>query len=69
MRKLILANTQVGEGELKALAAERVGGVKAFLAGPGKVDPARLFLKADDIHKAPADKGPSARVEFGAAVE
>lgn len=69
MRKLILANTPVGEGELKALAAERVGAVKAFLAGPGKVDPARLFLKADDIHKAPADKGPGARVEFGAAVE
>lgn len=69
MRKLILANTPVGEGELKALAAERVGVVKAILAGPGKVDPARLFLKADDIHKASADKGAGARVEFGAAVE
>ncbi len=69
MRKLILANTQVGEGELKALAAERVGAVKALLAGPGKVDPARLFLMADDIHKAPAEKGWAARVEFGAAVQ
>jgi len=69
MKKLILANTPVGEGELKALAAERAGAVKGFLAGPGKVDPARLFLKADDIHKPPAEKGPGARVEFGAAVE
>ncbi|WP_306537279.1 DUF748 domain-containing protein [Geobacter sp.] len=69
MRKLILANTQVGEGELKALAAERVGAVKALLAGPGKVDPARLFLMADDIHKTPAEKGWAARVEFGAAVQ
>lgn len=69
MRKLILANTRVGEGELKALAAERAGAVKALLAGPGKVDPARLFLRADDIHKAPADKGPGSRVEFGAAVQ
>ncbi|RNC68376.1 MAG: DUF748 domain-containing protein [Desulfuromonadales bacterium] len=69
MKKLILANTQVGEGELKALAAERAGAVKACLAGAGKVDPARLFLKADDIYKAAAEKGSSGRVEFGAAVE
>lgn len=69
MRKLILANTKVGDAELKALAAERVGVVKALLAGPGKVDPARLFLRADDIYKAPEDKKGAARVEFGAAVQ
>ncbi len=69
MRKLILANTKVGDAELKALAAERVGVVKALLAGPGKVDPARLFLRADDIYKAPEDKRGAARVEFGAAVQ
>ncbi len=69
MRKLILANTKVGDTELKALAAERVGVVKALLAGPGKVDPARLFLRADDIYKAPEDKRGAARVEFGAAVQ
>jgi hypothetical protein len=59
----------VGEAELKALAAERAGAVKAILAERGKVDPARLFLKVDDIHKAPAEKAPAGRVEFGAAVQ
>ena len=70
MRKLILANTAAGEPELRALANERAAAVKAFLVERGKVEPARLFLKAEDIFKAPGREGtPSSRVEFGAAVD
>lgn len=70
MKKLILANTVVGEAQLKALAAERAGAVKTFLVEKGKVDPARIFIKGGDIYKAPAEEGMVAsRVEFGAAVD
>lgn len=70
MRKLILANTAAGEQELRGLANERAAAVKAFLVERGKVEPARLFLKAEDIFKAPArDGAPASRVEFGAAVD
>ncbi|WP_298272672.1 DUF748 domain-containing protein [Geobacter sp.] len=69
MRKLILANTVAGDTELRGLANERAAAVKAFLAERGKVEPSRLFLKAEDIFKAPREDMPASRVEFGAAVE
>lgn len=70
MKKLILANTVVGEAQLKTLAAERAGAVKTFLVEKGKVDPARIFIKSGDIYKAPTEEGTVAsRVEFGAAVD
>lgn len=70
MRKLILANTVAGEKELRGLADERAAVVKGFLVEQGKVEPARLFLKAEDIFKTPAREGtPASRVEFGAAVD
>ncbi|WP_269078671.1 DUF748 domain-containing protein [Geobacter pickeringii] len=70
MRKLILANTVAGEKELRGLADERAATVKGFLVEQGKVEPARLFLKAEDIFKVPAREGtPASRVEFGAAVD
>jgi hypothetical protein len=70
MKKLILANTAVGDKELKELAHERAMAVKGFLVEKGKVDGARIFQKSEDIYKAPAKAGEKAsRVEFGAATE
>jgi len=70
MKKLIFAHTVVGDSELRSLAEERAGTVKAFLMETGKIEPERLFLKSGDIFKAPAGKGQdAARVEFGALVK
>ncbi len=70
MKKLIFANTIVGDAELKKLAAERAAVVRNFLTEQGKVNQEKVFLKSGDIYKAPADKGKSAsRVEFGALVK
>jgi uncharacterized protein involved in outer membrane biogenesis len=69
-KKLIFANTIVGDAELKKLAQERAAVVRNFLTEQGKVNQERVFLKAGDIYKAPEDKGKSAsRVEFGALVK
>ncbi len=70
MKKLIFANTIVGDAELKKLAEERANVVRNFLTEQGKVNQERVFLKSGDIYKAPAEKGKSAsRVEFGAVVK
>ena len=53
MRKLIFANTIVGEQELKQLAADRAVAVQQYLAANG-VELQRLFLKREDIYKKPA---------------
>ena len=70
MKKLIYANTIVGDAELRKLAEERASVVKNFLTEQGKVNEERVFLKTGDIYKEPAEKGKSAsRVEFGALVK
>ncbi|MDD2337859.1 MAG: DUF748 domain-containing protein [Geobacteraceae bacterium] len=70
MKKLIFANTIVGNAELKKLAEERAAVVRNFLTEQGKVNQERVFLKTGDIYKEPAEKGKSAsRVEFGALVK
>jgi hypothetical protein len=70
MKKLILANTVVGEQQLRSLAEARAAGVRAFLVEQGKMDSARVFQKSGDIYRAPAKGGePGSRVEFGVAVE
>jgi outer membrane protein OmpA-like peptidoglycan-associated protein len=70
MKKLILANTFVGEQELRDLAEARAAAVRAFLVGQGKIDPARVLQVSGDIYKSPARaaKGGS-RVEFEVAAE
>ncbi|HLO26660.1 MAG TPA: DUF748 domain-containing protein, partial [Geobacteraceae bacterium] len=69
MKKLILANTVVGDENLKALARERTTVVRTALVAEGKLPPERIFEKSGDIFKAPAREGEIAsRVEFGAAV-
>jgi len=70
MTKLILANTVVGDAELKTLADERAAAVRTFLVEQGKLDSARIFQKSGDIFKRPDKQGErGARVEFGAAVD
>lgn len=70
MKKLIFANTIVGEAELRKLAEERAGVVKNFLTEEGQLNQEKVFLKSGDVFKAPAEKGkPASRVEFGAKVK
>ncbi|RII26316.1 MAG: flagellar motor protein MotB [Geobacter sp.] len=70
MKKLILANTVVGEQQLRSLAEARAAGVKAFLVNQGKMDSARVFQKSGDMYRAPARGGePVSRVEFEVGVE
>ena len=70
MKKLILANTVVGEQELRSLAEARAAGVRAFLVEQGKIDSAQVVRKSGDIYRAPAKGGgPVSRVEFEVAVE
>ena len=70
MKKLILANTVVGDKQLHELAHDRAATVSSFLVEHGKMDAARVFQKRGDIYRAPAKEGePGSRVEFGAAVE
>jgi len=65
MTKLIIANTTVGDVELKQLAADRVATVRAFLTDSGKMAQERLFLKGDNIYKPSAkEKGAGSRVEL-----
>lgn len=65
MTKLIIANTKVGDAELKQLAADRVATVRAFLTDSGKMAQERLFLKGDNIYKPSAkEKGIGSRVEL-----
>lgn len=65
MRKLIIANTVVDEQELQQLAAQRATAVQQYLVSRGSLDSQRLFLKRDDIYKAPKqEKGTGSRVEL-----
>ena len=67
MKKLIIANTVVGDQELQTLARERVLAVKNYLILKGKVPPERVFEMNDAIFKAPEkDSIPRSRVELNA---
>jgi uncharacterized protein involved in outer membrane biogenesis len=67
MRKLIIANTVVGENELQALARERTAAVMNYMVIKGGLPPERLFQKNEDIYKAPEkDTVSRNRVEFNA---
>ena len=70
MKKLILANTAVGDKELQGLAAERATVVRNYLIDEGKLDAARIFKKSQDIYKAPTKEGQIAsRAEFGVTID
>lgn len=65
MKKLIIANTVVGENELQSLARERATAVMNHLVKKGGLPPERLFQRNDDVHKAPDnEKIGRSRVEF-----
>lgn len=69
MKKLIIANTLVGDAELKALAQERVVAVKNFLVAKGNVPAERVFQENDNVFKAPGKEAISrSRVELNAIV-
>lgn len=70
MKKLIIANTVVGENELLSLARERTTAVMNFMVIKGGLPPERLFQKNDDIYKAPEKETVSRnRVEFNAIAQ
>ena len=47
-RERLIDSTLVPEADLRALAQRRAAAVRAYLAGPGKIDPARIFLQEVD---------------------
>ncbi|GFE61404.1 DUF748 domain-containing protein [Geobacter sp. AOG2] len=70
MKKLIIANTVIGEPELKTLAHERVVAVMNDLVRKGGIPPERVFQKIDDVFKAPEkDTTSRSRVELNAIVQ
>jgi hypothetical protein len=70
MKKLIVANTVVGENELQALARERTATVMNYMVIKGGLPPERLFQKNEDIYKAPEkDTVSRNRVEFNAIAQ
>ncbi|MBJ6799446.1 DUF748 domain-containing protein [Geomonas propionica] len=67
MKKLIVANTVVGENELQSLARERSATVIAYLVAKGGLPPEKLFQASDNIYKLPEkDTVARSRVEFNA---
>jgi hypothetical protein len=66
MEKLMLANTSIGEDDLRLLGNARAQAAKEWLVMQGKVPAERVFLLApklgDDALK---DKSAAARAEFG----
>jgi uncharacterized protein involved in outer membrane biogenesis len=65
MESLMLANLAVTDDDLRQLALSRANAVKDYLAGPGKIDAARVFVLEPGAKPAvPSEKGPSARVDF-----
>lgn len=60
MEKLILANTAVGDEDVRSLAKRRAENVQVWLIEEGKVAPERLFL----VPPKPGDAAPGARVDF-----
>ncbi|TWJ33103.1 DUF748 domain-containing protein [Geobacter argillaceus] len=70
MKKLILANTVVGEQQLRALARERAMAVRTFLVNDVKLPQERIFEKSGDIFAPPKQQEMSgSRVEFGAVAQ
>jgi hypothetical protein len=70
MKKLIIANTVIGEPELKNLAHERVVAVINYLVLKGHVPAERVFQKNDDLFKAPEKEAISrSRVELNAIAQ
>jgi outer membrane protein OmpA-like peptidoglycan-associated protein len=70
MKKLILANTVVGEENLKTLARERATAVRTALVTDGKFPPERIFEKSGNIYKPTAKEGDAgSRVEFGVVIQ
>lgn len=65
MRKLIIANTLIGESEFKSLARERSMAVMNHLVQKGAIPATRIFLKNEDVFKAPEKEAASrSRVEL-----
>jgi uncharacterized protein involved in outer membrane biogenesis len=60
MEKLMLANTAVGEEDVRSLAKRRAENVQVWLIEQGKVAPERLFL----VPPKSGDVVPGARVDF-----
>ncbi|WP_246014677.1 DUF748 domain-containing protein [Geomonas oryzae] len=67
MKKLIIANTVVGENELQSLARERAAAVVDYLVSKGGLPAEKLFQGSGDIYKAPEKEAAvRSRVEFSA---
>ncbi len=65
MEKLMLANAEVTEDDLRQLANRRAQSVKDHLVEKGKVPQERVFLLAPKLGgEPPKDKGPATRVDF-----
>ena len=65
MKKLIIANTLVGDKELQQLATRRAAAVREYLITKGKLESQRLFQKQDAITKPPKESNsPASRVEL-----
>jgi hypothetical protein len=70
MKKLIFANTTVGNEELSQLARDRAVTVKNYLVSTAKVPRERVFEKSGSIFDEPKEAGtPASRVEFGLATK
>jgi len=70
MKKLIIANTVVGEPELKTLAHERVVAVMDYLVTKGHLPAEKVFQKSDDPFKTPEKETISrSRVELNAIAQ
>ena len=64
MKKLILTNTAVSDGDLRQLADARGNTVKRYL-GDKKVDPARVFVIAPKLNASGIkDKSKTTRVDL-----
>jgi hypothetical protein len=65
MQKLILTHIEVGDEELRALAAQRANAVKEAILQTGKVDPERLFIvEPKALTPEKKDKVKDNRVDF-----
>jgi outer membrane protein OmpA-like peptidoglycan-associated protein len=65
MEKLILTHTEVGDEELRQLAAQRANAAKEAILQAGKVDAERLFIiEPKTLAPEKKDKFKSSRVEF-----
>ena len=65
MKKLIIANTKVGDQDLQQLAAKRAAAVRDHLIIKGKIESQRIFQKQDNILKpSKQENSPASRVEL-----